>query len=96
MDKKETLPKWQLYLIMLAFLVFGSFNTLVLKNMDLVEVGYDEDLQKPKRFRHPYFQCANMMLGMFMCLFYYLGYLAYRNCKKTPEPDLTASEISHH
>ncbi|CAG9321013.1 unnamed protein product [Blepharisma stoltei] len=44
------------YTLMIGMLAFGSANTLISKAMDL------ED------FEHPYFQCATMFAGEFMCL----------------------------
>jgi drug/metabolite transporter (DMT)-like permease len=52
---------------MIAMLVFGTLNTVLMKMQDEVVVGYDSD-GKPRKFNHPYFQCAVMFLGEFFCL----------------------------
>lgn len=49
-------PRFLVYSFMLGMLIFGTANTLISKAMDL------ED------FSHPYFQCATMFGGEFMCL----------------------------
>ena len=78
----------------MSFLVFGSFNTLVLKNMDLVQVGKDEK-GEAIYFKHPYFQCANMMAGMMFCFVYYLIYtLAFK--KHDDKADLTESQFTEN
>ena len=59
---------------MVLMLITGACNTVVLKLQDQVVVGTDEDGKK-KYFHHPYFQCANMFIGEFACIFIYLGKL---------------------
>jgi hypothetical protein len=42
-----------------------------MKLQDQVKVGVD-DKGKDILFTHPYFQCANMFIGEFCCLFVFL------------------------
>ena len=62
---------------MLAMLFFGTCNTLVMKWQDQIEVAdpiINEDGKKEKQlFNHPFFQCANMFVGEFMCLFVFFA-----------------------
>lgn len=71
MADQSKLPDWQLYLVMILMLVFGTCNTIVMKLQDQVVVGKDKD-GKDIQFTHPYFQCANMFIGEFCCLFVFL------------------------
>ena len=50
-----------------AMLVFGTLNTVLMKMQDEVVVGTDAD-GKPRKFTHPYFQCAVMFVGELFCL----------------------------
>ena len=52
---------------MIAMLTFGTLNTVLMKMQDEVVVGYNAN-GKPLKFNHPYFQCAIMFLGEFLCL----------------------------
>lgn len=54
---------------MIAMLVFGTANTLVMKYQDEFNVASPES--RTGKFTHPYFQCANMFVGELMCLFVY-------------------------
>ena len=55
---------------MVAMLAFGTANTVLMKMQDEVVVGTDSD-GKPKKFTHPYFQCAIMFVGELFCLVLY-------------------------
>ena len=50
---KDELPDWQLYILMILMLVFGTANTLVLKYQDEFEVHNPESTTG--KFTHPYF-----------------------------------------
>jgi len=65
---------------MSLMLVFGTCNTIVMKLQDQVVVGKDKD-GKDMLFTHPYFQCANMFIGEFCCIF---AYLIRRQLNKKP------------
>mgnify|MGYP003751764391 CR=1 FL=1 len=67
MAEKETISNVTLYLIMAAMLTFGTLNTVLMKMQDEVVVGTDAD-GKPRKFTHPYFQCAVMFVGELFCL----------------------------
>lgn len=68
------IENYKLYTIMIMMLIFGTCNTLVMKWQDEIEVGpVDPITKKAPVFTHPYFQCANMFIGEFMCLFVFLG-----------------------
>jgi len=51
MSGDNHIPNWQLYLIMFLMLVFGTFNTVVLKTQDDV-VTNDNATNK---YTHPFF-----------------------------------------
>jgi hypothetical protein len=63
----------KLYMIMVFMLVTGTANTIVLKLQDKVVIGYDPETGEELEYQHPYFQCANMFVGEFCCIFIYLG-----------------------
>lgn len=80
----------KLYLIMLFMLVTGTANTIVLKLQDKVVVGTDPETGKDMHYHHPYFQCANMFVGEFCCIFIYL---AKSYCgKQEPKENETKSQ----
>lgn len=83
MADQNKLPNWQLYLIMLLMLIFGTCNTIIMKLQDQVKVGVD-DKGKDILFTHPYFQCANMFIGEFGCL---LAYFIRKALTKKSEND---------
>ena len=56
---------------MLLMLAFGTLNTVIMKMQDETIVGQNLD-GSPKKFTHPYFQCAVMFVGEFTCMFLYL------------------------
>ena len=60
-----------LYVVMIAMLIFGTCNTIVMKNQDETLVKNNDGVET--KFNHPFFQCANMFVGEFMCLFVYFG-----------------------
>ena len=49
MGEQKPIPNWQLYVIMVLMLIFGTLNTVVIKTQDEVVVGKD------KKFNHPFF-----------------------------------------
>ena len=66
---------YQLYLIMVLFAFIGAINLIMYKLLDEIVVGkYDDG--KLRYFVHPYFQCAIMFFGEFLCLFIYAIKLA--------------------
>ena len=54
-DASRTIPNNVLYCIMLAMLIFGTCNTIVMKWQDKTVVGVDKDTGKDATFSHPYF-----------------------------------------
>ena len=80
-EKEEQISNALLYTIMILMMLFGTANTLVLKYQDDFHVGGLGKDGKPKQFVHPYFQCANMFLGEFCCLFVYFGKKFYLKSK---------------
>ena len=79
MSGKDELPDWQLYVLMLLMLAFGTANTLVLKYQD--EFKVDNPESTTGKFTHPYFQCANMFLGELCCLVVYFIKVFYNKRK---------------
>ena len=73
---------------MCSMLFFGTCNTLVMKWQDQTEAEtpVTDDTGKvidKKEFNHPFFQCANMFVGEFMCLVVY--FIKGRFAKKTDD-----------
>lgn len=66
--RKDHIPNYQLYMLMVGMLITGTCNTLVMKAQDEVVVGFDEKTQKNIKFTHPYFQACNMFIGEFCCM----------------------------
>ena len=56
---------------MIGMLIFGTANTVILKKQDDFVTGTKEGAALT--FNHPYFQCLNMFIGEFVCLFVYIG-----------------------
>ena len=78
----EKIPNWQLYTIMIAMLVCGTCNTIVMKLQDQVKVI--DGNGKEVNYNHPYLQCANMFLGEFCCLIAY-GIKCWYTSRKSDE-----------
>jgi len=66
----NTVSKSKLYTIMVMMLVFGAYDTIVLKAQDKYEVEIDGVLQE---YTHPYFQCLVMFSGQALCLIIYFS-----------------------
>lgn len=76
-----SVPKIVVYMFMIAMLIFGTANTIVMKGMDVTKVN-------GHHFEHPYFQCATMFAGEFMCLGFYGGMLLYNRKKTNPSDSM--------
>lgn len=70
--KKESLPLWQLYTLMLLYLLFGSANTLVSKAQNEFRITNPDLSGSTGKFVHPYFQTMNMFIGEFCCGLVYM------------------------
>ena len=72
---------------MMAMLVFGTCNTIVMKWQDKTVVGTDKKTGLDTTFSHPYFQCAVMFFGELTCLFVYFIkiYVFKTNAQKKEE-----------
>lgn len=98
-NENDSLPDWQLYVLMLLMLAFGTANTLVMKYQDEYKVPTVEQggSSTTGKFTHPYFQCANMFVGELCCLFVYFLKKWWNNRKMTSairesaEQDMPAS-----
>jgi len=86
--KKETVSPTVLYAIMGGLLFFGTCNTIVMKLQDEEKVD-----DKGTKFNHPYFQCANMFVGEFMCLFVYFIKIACRKYRAKKSVDDDGNEV---
>lgn len=74
-EQDNQMNKYQLYFIMVLFAIVGAINRIIYKLQDEIVVGkYDDG--KQRYFKHPYFQCAIMFFGEFICLFIYAIKLA--------------------
>lgn len=72
-NDSDVLPDWQLYVLMILMLCFGTANTLVMKYQDQYEVEKEDGGSTSGKFTHPYFQCANMFVGELCCLIVYFS-----------------------
>lgn len=86
-ENKNKISNAALYTIMILMMAFGTANTLILKYQDDFQVGGVDRNGDPKQFNHPYFQCANMFLGEFVCLFVYAAKVQYLKCKNKKTQD---------
>ena len=81
--EQEKISNAQLYSIMVLMLAFGTCNTVIMKMQDDTVVGTYSD-GSPKKFTHPYFQCAVMFVGEFTCM---IMYGMKRLCYPAPAQD---------
>ena len=66
----NTVSDSKLYTIMVMMLLFGAYDTIVLKAQDMYEVEVDGEVQE---YTHPYFQCLVMFSGQALCLIIYFA-----------------------
>ncbi|CDW86516.1 nucleotide-sugar transporter [Stylonychia lemnae] len=70
----------KLYMIMLSMLLFGTFNTILMKIQNSTPINPDDP--KSPTFNHPFVQCAIMFVGECLCLILYGLKLLYQNRQK--------------
>ncbi|CDW74879.1 nucleotide-sugar transporter [Stylonychia lemnae] len=96
MSNQEKIVGLRLYMIMLAMLLTGTANTILMKMQNLTIVGGDN-------FNHPFVQCAIMFVGEFLCLGIYgikILFMKYQASQKSgsiepQSPGTKAANIIH-
>lgn len=70
----NTVSNAKLYTIMVMMLLFGAYDTIVLKAQDKVEIEVLVDgVLIKEEYTHPYFQCLVMFSGQALCLIIYFS-----------------------